>query len=74
MPKIPAYKHLDRVLFKLGYTLVRSKGSHVQYRKGHSLITISKHANKEISIGVLGVILKELSISRDEFWEIWKGK
>lgn len=72
MPKIPSYKHLDRVLLSLGYELVRIKGSHVQYRKGSSLVTISKHANKEISIGVLGVILKELNISRDEFWSIYK--
>lgn len=33
--------------------------------------TVSKHSNKEISIGVLGVILKELNISRDGFWEIY---
>ena len=72
MPKIPAYKHLNSVLTKLGYVSIRTKGSHVQYRKGSSLITISKHSNKEISIGVLGVILKELHISRDEFWEIWR--
>ena len=72
MPKIPSYKHLHKVLTKLGYTLVRTKGSHLQYRKGISLITISKHSNKEISIGVLGVILKELSLSRDEFWKYYK--
>lgn len=72
MPKIPSYKHLHTVLTKLGYSLVRIKGSHVQYRKGSSLITISKHSNKEISIGVLGIILKELNLSRDEFWKHFK--
>lgn len=72
MPKIPSYKHLDKVLYRLGYSVVRTKGSHVQYRKNSSLITISKHSNKEISIGVLSVILKELNISRDDFWEIYK--
>jgi predicted RNA binding protein YcfA (HicA-like mRNA interferase family) len=71
MPKIPSYKHLDRVLISLGYTLVRIKGSHVQYKKGSSLITVAKHANKEISIGVLGIILKELNLSRDEFWKLY---
>lgn len=71
MPKIPAYKHLDKVLCKLGYSIVRTKGSHVQYKKGSSLITISKHSNKEISIGVLSTILRELDLSRDEFWKIY---
>lgn len=74
MPKIPAYKHLDNVLCRLGYVIVRIKGGHVQYRKGVSLITVSKHSNKEISIGVLGVILKELNISRDEFWKMYNDK
>lgn len=72
MPKIPSYKHLDIVLHKLGFSIIRIKGSHVQYRKGTSLITVSKHSNKEISIGVLSVILKELNISRDDFWKLYK--
>ncbi len=72
MPKIPAYKHLDKVLQKLGYDIIRTKGSHVQYRKAQSLITVSKHSNKEISIGVLSVILRELNMSRDDFWELYK--
>ncbi len=72
MPKIPSYKHLDRVLTSLGYSLVRVKGSHVQYKKNSSLITISKHSNKEISVGVLSVILKEINLSRDEFWEMYR--
>lgn len=72
MPKIPSYKHLDTVLRKLNYELVRIKGSHVQYKKGTSLITISKHSNKEISIGVLSAILRELNLSRDEFWKLYK--
>ena len=72
MPKIPSYKHLHVVLLSLGYSLIRIKGSHVQYKKGSSLITISKHSNKEISVGVLGAILRELNISRDEFWKLYK--
>lgn len=73
MPKIPSYRHLDKVLRKLGFIIVRIKGSHIQYQKGVSLITIPKHSNKEISIGVLGIILKELSLSRDEFWELYRS-
>lgn len=71
MPKIPSYRHLDKVLHKLGYSIVRTKGSHIQYKKGSSLVTISKHSNKEISIGVFGVILRELNLSRDDFWKIY---
>lgn len=74
MPKIPTYKHVDYVLRKLGYTLVRTKGSHVQYKRGDSLITIARHANKEISVGVLGVILRELNLSREEFWDIYHNE
>lgn len=72
MPKIPSYRHLDKVLHKLGFVIIRVKGSHVQYSNGNLLITVPKYSNKEISLGVLNVILKELNISRDEFWDIYK--
>ena len=64
MPNIPTYRQLDRILKSLGYVIVRIKGSHVQYKKGISLITVPKHVNKEVSQIVFKAILNELGIDK----------
>ena len=71
MPNIPTYRQLDRILKSLGYVIVRIKESQVQYKKGVSLITVTKHANKEVSQIVFKAILNELGIDKKEFWKIW---
>lgn len=71
MPNIPTYRQLDRILKNLGYAIVRTKGSHVQYKKDLSLITVPKHANKEVSQIVFKAILNELGIDKKEFWKIY---
>lgn len=74
MPKLPQVdgKELVRLLNKLGYMVVRQRGSHVRLVKSSSLgehkITIPMH--KDLAKGTLNSILTQISlwnnISRDE--------
>ena len=52
------------ILKKNGWVLVRTKGSHNQFKKpGNSyLATVPKHPGKEISIGVLSDLRKGTGI------------
>ncbi|OGI83937.1 hypothetical protein A2903_02075 [Candidatus Nomurabacteria bacterium RIFCSPLOWO2_01_FULL_33_17] len=70
MPKVPNYKQLHSVLTSLGFKIIRQKGSHVQYFNGSICITIPKHSNREVSIGVFLEVLKKLNINKDQFWKI----
>ena len=72
MPKIATYKYLEKVLYKLGFVIVAQKGSHVQFSNGKLKITVPKHSNKEVVIGVFGEILTKINLTRDEFWNIHK--
>ncbi len=66
MQKLPVIsgKDLIKVLTKLGYEIVRQRGSHVRLRKttemGKHNITISLH--KEIAKGTLNDILSKVSL------------
>jgi len=49
------YREIDRILRRNGWVLVRSKGSHFQYRKpGNPFVaTVPNHGNKDLSPGVI---------------------
>ncbi|MBS1256376.1 MAG: hypothetical protein MAG581_02198 [Deltaproteobacteria bacterium] len=64
------YKDINKRLLKLGYTIVRQKGSHVIYSDGKTTFPVPKHGSEDISIGVEKQILKILKLSRDEFQKI----
>ena len=78
MPKLPVVsaKDLIKVLNKLGYTIIRQRGSHVRLRKGTNIgehnITVPFH--KEIAKGTLNDILNRVSIwntiSKDDLIEL----
>ena len=63
MPVVSGDK-LIKLLTKLGYEIVRQKGSHVRLRKkteiGEHNITVPKH--KEIAKGTLNDILSKVSL------------
>jgi predicted RNA binding protein YcfA (HicA-like mRNA interferase family) len=61
-------RDLEKKIMKLGFMPVRQKGSHVFYRHpdGRST-TIPFHGNYEIGPVLLGKILKEIKMSREEF-------
>ena len=51
---------------KFGFQAIRQKGSHVTITNGTVYVTIPL---KEIRVGLLGVILSDCSISREEFFK-----
>lgn len=71
MPKLPAVKDRDmvRVLEKLGFENHRKSGtSHLVMKHSDGRrTTVAMHAGKDIPIGTLLAILRDISISRDEF-------
>ena len=76
MTKLPVLKskQLLSVLQKAGWGIVRQKGSHVQLKhadKPHHLVTIPYH-NKDLAIGTLGSIIKQLGLTKEEFEELLK--
>ncbi len=66
MPKLPVVSgdQLIKLLLKLGYEIVRQKGSHVRLRKiteaGEHNITVPRH--NEIAKGTLNDILSKVSV------------
>ncbi len=66
MPKLPVISgnHLIKMLSKLGYKIIRQRGSHVSLRKtteaGEHNITVPLHS--EIAKGTLSDILSKISI------------
>ena len=54
-----------RALEKLGFVVVRQRGSHVVLRRGASGCVVPN--NREIKIGTLSGVLKQAGISQEEF-------
>ncbi|MBU1427249.1 type II toxin-antitoxin system HicA family toxin [bacterium] len=67
MPKLPVLKPTEvvRALQRLGFVVVRSKGSHLQLKKGNLLVTIPIH-NKDLKPETLKSILRQAKISIEE--------
>ena len=76
MTKLPVLKskQLLSILKKAGWEIARQKGSHIQLKhtgKPHYLATIPYH-NKDIAIGTLISIIKQLGLTKEEFEELLK--
>ena len=54
-----------RALQRLGFTIVRQRGSHIVLRKGSQGCVVPNH--REIKIGTLAGLLKQGSVSIDDF-------
>ncbi|NTV93592.1 MAG: type II toxin-antitoxin system HicA family toxin, partial [Chlorobiaceae bacterium] len=63
-------KEIERRLLKMGYTIVRQKGSHVIFSDGKNTFPVPDHGSKDISPGVEKQVLKILGMSVDEFRSI----
>lgn len=66
MPRLPRIGSGEclSALQKMGFTIVRQKGSHVVLRRGSSGCVVPKH--KEIRVGTLSGILKQAGVSVDD--------
>ncbi|MFH0845973.1 MAG: type II toxin-antitoxin system HicA family toxin [Patescibacteria group bacterium] len=74
MPKLPIIsgKKTIKKLEKIGYVIIRKKGSHVRlHQNGNSKmkpITIPLHKN--LKFGLLNQIIKDANLSVEEFIEL----
>lgn len=73
MPKLPALRgnEVIRVLEKVGFQVIRQKGSHVRMKhEDGRVVTIPVHSGKTIGIGLLGKILRDAELTREGFIEL----
>jgi len=66
-------KQIIKFIEKLGFELVRQKGSHCFYRHPDGRATvIPVHSREDIGRGLFLEILKDIKISPKEFLDLWK--
>ena len=66
MPKLYSSGYIVKILEKFGFVLISQKGSHQKLRKG-SLTVIVPAGRKEIPVGTFYSILKQASLSKEDF-------
>ena len=70
MSKLPLLKpkELIRILGKLGFQLIRQKGSHMFFRHPDGrTATVPFHKGEDIGRGLLNKILDDIEICKEEF-------
>ncbi len=73
MSKLPAIDAaaIARVLFRLGFSAVRQKGSHVFYRHPDGrTTTLPHHKGRDLARPLLREILREIDLSPDELQKL----
>lgn len=67
MPKLPVISGAEAIkaLERLGFSVVRQRGSHIVLRKDSSGCVVPNH--HELKVGTLAGILKQAGVSPDEF-------
>ena len=74
MPKLPVLKprEICRILEAMGFTLVRQRGSHMQYRHPDGrATTVPNHPGRDVSPVLLRQIIKDIGLTQDEFLQPW---
>ena len=67
LPLVDA-KTFEKVLFKLGFQMIRQKGSHVFYRHPDGrYTTLPHHRGQDIGRSLARQILREINITPEEF-------
>ncbi len=79
MPKIPPLKAkaIVAILLKIGFYKHHQTGSHIQMRhtdKPHLRVTVPRHDKFELPTFVVGSILRQAEITKEEFLKILRGK
>jgi len=71
MPKFPSLKpkQATRALEKAGFVVVRQSGSHKIYIKNKICIVLPWH-NKDMKIGTIKSIIKQSSLTAQEFLKL----
>lgn len=75
MPKLVLIsgKEFCRILEKLGFEKIYGKGSHVRFKHPDGRRTVVPvHGNEDLGKGLLGQILKQIKLSREEYEKLRK--
>lgn len=64
------YREFEIKLTKLGYKIVRQKGSHIIFLDGKNTFPVPIHGSKDISPSVERQLLKILNLTINEFRNI----
>ncbi|MBU7046837.1 MAG: type II toxin-antitoxin system HicA family toxin [Theionarchaea archaeon] len=74
MMKLPVIsgKKTIKALYKVGFIVVRQKGSHVQMEKQtkYGVVKVTVPLHSSLKEGVLRIILKQAELSTEEFLEL----
>jgi predicted RNA binding protein YcfA (HicA-like mRNA interferase family) len=67
VPKLPIVSGAEviKALERLGFVIVRQKGSHIVLRRSTFGCVVPNH--RELKIGTLSGIIKQAGVSRDDF-------
>ncbi len=70
MPKLLSSKQIVNIIERKGFVFISQNGSHMKFRKyGSKNLTVIVPANKkEIPIGTLHSIIRQSSISKEDFF------
>jgi predicted RNA binding protein YcfA (HicA-like mRNA interferase family) len=64
-------KKIIKVLSKLGFKIARKRGSHVVLKHADGRLTVVPvHAGEEIRSGLIGKIIKDTGLSKEEFMKL----
>jgi predicted RNA binding protein YcfA (HicA-like mRNA interferase family) len=69
MPKLPHLSGAEtiNILTRMGFLVIRQRGSHVVLRKGNTGCVVPNH--KELKTGTLAGILRQAGVSIEDFVE-----
>lgn len=71
MPRLTPlhWKELEKILFRLGYEMIRQTASHRIYWKNGCTrpLVVNVHGKKQLQVDVIVGLLKTAGITRDEF-------
>ena len=62
-----SFKEIEKRLRKLGFKVVRQKGSHVLFSNGTTTFPVPNHSGRDVSPGVERQIIKLLRMTKEEF-------
>lgn len=70
MPKLPRARDVEKVLREFGFVLSRQSGSHAIFKNSSGKrVVLPTHGGKTISPGVFLAVLRDLEISKNDFWD-----
>ncbi|MEK7218805.1 MAG: type II toxin-antitoxin system HicA family toxin [Patescibacteria group bacterium] len=73
MPKLPrtSAKRIIATLERMGFSVVRQRGSHIILRKGNCGCVVPNH--DEVAIGTLRSSLRQAEVSPEEFMKAFEA-